>query len=132
MSYLRKQIYSYQQDIQNCEKQLSFEKIYLNILKEEVAPNSFTPEPLLNDIVNKCFWNFNHNGILQIYTLEKIVNISGNQLKNKQKFLYALKHVKIKSDFAINIIYLKNNNIQTYNQILENYKEGYYQKTFVS
>ena len=107
MSYLKKQIYSYQQNIQNCEKQLSFEEIYLNILKEEVAPNSFTPEPLLNDIVNKCFWLKNLFGMYQIYSLEKIIRLSGNRLKNKQKFLYALNHVNKNSDFAINVIYLK-------------------------
>lgn len=121
MGYLRKQIYSYQQDIQNCKKQLSFEEIYLNILKEDVALNGFTPEPLLNDIVNKCFWLKNLIGMYQIYPLEKIIRLSGNQLKNKQKFLYALNHVNKNSDFAINVIYLKQISENAINQIKNQY-----------
>ena len=122
---MRKPIFSYQEDIQQCKKELTFQKIYLQILNEEVAPNSFTPESLLNDIVNKCFWNFSQYGIYEIYPLQKIIRISNQQLKNKQKFLYALNHVLNQKDFAINIIYLKNNNKETYLKILEEYSKGY-------
>ena len=34
-----------------------FKELYLSILNEEVSPTTFTPEELLNDIRNKCFFS---------------------------------------------------------------------------
>lgn len=129
MGYLRKAIYSYPQDIQNCKKERSFEEIYLNILNEEVAKDYFTPEPLLNDIVDKCFWNYSNIGMFESYPLEKIIRISDQVLKNKQKFNYALNNVKTNRDFAINIIYLKQISISAINQLSKSIPPEFFQQS---
>jgi DNA helicase-2/ATP-dependent DNA helicase PcrA len=73
---------------------------YTNMAAEEMKLR-------LGDIIDKCFWNYSNIGMFESYPLEKIIRISDQVLKNKQKFNYALNHVKTNRDFAINIIYLK-------------------------
>lgn len=77
-----------------------FEQVYLNILKEEKSPTTFTPESLLNDIRDRCFYSF---GDFIFYTVEDLKQFADND--NKELFNIFVNNLTDKNDFGMLIIY---------------------------
>lgn len=74
--------------------------IYLNILNEQKSPTTFTPEQLLNDILNKCYF---YSEQYLIYTFDQLKIF--NDIKNKPLFNLLIKNINHKLDYSIIIIY---------------------------
>lgn len=96
---------------------LKFQKIYLKILNEQVSPTTFTPEELLNDIKQKCFYS---DGEWILYTLKDLNAFCDD--KNKPLFSILVKNLQHKYDYAMIIIYFSS--IEKLNEICNTY--GYF------
>lgn len=91
-----------------------FEELYLQIINEQKCPVTFTPEPLLDYIREKCYFS---NGEKLSFTINQLLQYCDDV--NKPLFSQLVKNLKHTNDYAMLIIYF--NNIKDLDDICLNY-----------
>lgn len=94
-----------------------FEKLYKQILNEQSCPVTFTPEPLLDYIREKCYLS---NGQKIFFTIKQLLEYCDDI--NKPLFSLLVKNLKSNNDYAILIIYF--NKIEDIDEIINTH--GYF------
>lgn len=99
----------YQQILKQCKDEIGYIKYQKRIKQSnillEFAPNLFTPKSFMDKVKEEINNSWNEP---LYYTLNDIIKISNNQLKNKEKFNNYLKKIQdTNKDFVLIVLFVK-------------------------